>query len=84
MLPYDDEQSTNYDSENDGKGEAPLTPARPSSPPVVENAQHEPHYPWFLIGVTTPLVLQSTVAATSVSGKILTFFCSSASWVERY
>ena len=27
---------------------------------VDENAQHEPHMPWFLILVTTPLSLQST------------------------
>jgi len=32
---------------------------RPSSDPVVENAQHDPHWPWFLIGVTAPLALQS-------------------------
>jgi len=27
---------------------------------VVEKAQHEPHWPWFLIGVMTPFPLQST------------------------
>jgi len=27
---------------------------------VVEKAQHEPHCPWFLTGVTAPLVYQST------------------------
>jgi len=36
---------------------------RPSSEPVVENAQHDPHCPWFLTGVTTlPEVVQSTEA----------------------
>jgi len=39
----------------------------PSSDPVVENAQHEPHCPWFLTGVTAPAVTQSTDA-----GKALT------------
>merc|ERR1719463_148911 len=37
----------------------------PSSEPVVENAQHEPHCPWFFTGVTAPLVVQSTEAANS-------------------
>jgi hypothetical protein len=45
ILPKDDEQSTNYYSEKDGRGDTPLTPARPSRPPVVEKAQHDPHYP---------------------------------------
>jgi len=31
----------------------------PSNDPVDENDQHDPHYPWFLTGVTAPLVLQS-------------------------
>jgi len=34
----------------------------PSNDPVVEKAQHEPHWPWFLIGVTAPAVTQSTEA----------------------
>ena len=29
---------------------------------TTENAQHEPHCPWFLIPVTNPFVLQSTVS----------------------
>jgi len=32
----------------------------PSIDPVAEKDQHDPHWPWFLIGVTAPLVLQST------------------------
>jgi len=32
---------------------------RPSNVPVVENDQHDPHWPWFLIGVTAPFALQS-------------------------
>ena len=39
----------------------------PSSDPVVLNAQQEPHCPWFLMGVTTPLVLQSTVVGRELS-----------------
>jgi len=39
----------------------------PSNEPVVENAQHDPHAPWFLIGVTAPFYLQSTVAGNSLS-----------------
>merc|ERR1712190_146481 len=35
----------------------------PSEEPVVENDQHEPHCPWFLTGVTAPLVVQSTASA---------------------
>ena len=31
----------------------------PSRAPVAENDQQDPHWPWFLIGVTAPLVLQS-------------------------
>jgi hypothetical protein len=33
----------------------------PSVDPVVEKDQQLPHWPWFLMGVTTPLFLQSTV-----------------------
>ena len=32
-----------------------------SSAPVVEKDQQLPHWPWFLTGVTAPLVLQSTL-----------------------
>jgi hypothetical protein len=32
----------------------------PSTEPVVEKAQHEPHWPWFLTGVTAPFADQST------------------------
>ena len=31
----------------------------PYKAPAVENDQHEPHIPWFLIEVTTPFPLQS-------------------------
>lgn len=37
----------------------------PSKEPVAENDQHEPHYPWFLTGVTAPSDLQSTVYGIS-------------------
>jgi len=32
----------------------------PSKAPVVEKAQHDPQFPWFLIPVTTPAETQST------------------------
>ena len=35
----------------------------PSTEPVVEKDQHEPHWPWFLTGVTAFLVRQSTVVS---------------------
>eukprot|EP01139_Manchomonas_bermudensis_P009599 Amastigsp_a339351_1019.p4 type:complete len:147 gc:universal Amastigsp_a339351_1019:644-204(-) len=50
-------QSTRLDSESEVSG----LPARnhcPSVAPVVENAQHEPHWPWFLTGVTAPFETQ--------------------------
>ena len=31
----------------------------PSKAAVAEKAQHDPHCPWFWIGLTAPLVLQS-------------------------
>jgi len=39
---------------------------RPSNEPVVENAQHEPHCPWFLIPVTAPAVTQLTDAGLAL------------------
>merc|ERR1719213_749797 len=48
---------------------------RPSVEPVVENDQHEPHWPWFLTGVTAPLVRQSTASAVPVS-ETRSFFSS--------
>merc|ERR1719446_881437 len=42
--------------------------------PVVEKAQHEPHCPWFLTGVTAPLVTQSTESARLDSSRIWMFF----------
>jgi hypothetical protein len=32
----------------------------PSMAAVAEKAQHDPHYPWSLTGLTAPLVIQST------------------------
>jgi len=71
-FPYDYEQSTNYYSENDDKFPV-LINANPSNDPVVENAQHDPHYYWFLTGVTAPFYLQSTddgKASTLYEGRI--------------
>lgn len=36
----------------------------PSTDPVVEKDQHDPHCCWFLIGVTAPWVAQFHVAGT--------------------
>merc|ERR1712139_249947 len=47
----------------------------PSTEPVVENAQHEPHWPWFFTGVTAPLATQSTESARLVVSKTLTGLC---------
>jgi len=44
----------------------------PSNVPVVENDQHEPHCPWFLIGVTAPYVLQSHVAGGALTASTST------------
>merc|ERR1719253_625642 len=43
----------------------------PSVEPVVENDQHEPHWPWFLTGVTAPLVRQSTESAAPETDTVL-------------
>jgi len=40
----------------------------PSTAPVVEKAQHEPHWPWSLMGVTAPLLRQSTESGAVNSG----------------
>jgi len=42
----------------------------PSNEPVAEKAQHEPHCPWFLIGVTAPAVTQLTVAGKASTDKV--------------
>mmetsp|Transcript_17119 Transcript_17119/g.25782 ORF Transcript_17119/g.25782 Transcript_17119/m.25782 type:complete len:253 (+) Transcript_17119:745-1503(+) len=39
----------------------------PSTDPVVEKAQHEPHRCWFFTGVTAPFATQSTEAARGTS-----------------
>jgi hypothetical protein len=36
---------------------------------VAEKAQHEPHYPWFLTGVTAPFSFQLIVSSRLSSGK---------------
>merc|ERR1712227_452595 len=53
------EQSTSCCSEKDLRVPVERN-IDPSTDPVVEKAQHDPHCPWFLTGVTAPLVLQST------------------------
>ena len=46
---------------------------RPSRAPFVEYVQHDPQLPWFLMGVTTFLVLQSTdLAGVILLSKSLT------------
>ena len=60
-LPSAPEQSTSCCSDSDGSLLVAMNMA-PSTEPVVEKAQHEPHWPWFLMGVTAPLDDQSTDA----------------------
>merc|ERR1719460_1163440 len=45
----------------------------PSNEPVVEKAQQEPHWPWFLIGVTAPLADQSTASSPTVGSSTMFF-----------
>jgi len=40
---------------------------KPSKDPVDENAQQDPHVPWFFTAVTAPFYLQSTVEGNSLS-----------------
>jgi len=57
------EQSTSCCSERDTS--LPVAPDHaPSVPPVVENAQQDPHWPWFFTAVTRCLVVQSTEATS--------------------
>lgn len=56
-LPKLPEQSTSCCSEKLSR--FPLALLRPSRAPVAENAQHDPHDPWFLTGVTYPCLDQS-------------------------
>ena len=60
LFPYFLLQSTRFCSER----LTSLPVARwcmASRAPVVEKLQHEPHWPWFLTGVTAPCFLQSTL-----------------------
>lgn len=69
-LPCADEQSTSCCSlspfqpvpaDATGPGSTPVaTKAAPSSAPVAAKDQQEPHWPWFLTGVTAPAVTQLT------------------------
>jgi len=79
-------QSTSCYSENEGR--LPVVKnAKPSNEPVAENAQHDPHYPWFLIGVTAPNVLQSSELGISVTYNSAVFskgtywFCNLHPWL---
>merc|ERR1712048_202766 len=73
MLPSLLEQSISCCSEREGRVPEEMKVA-PSMEPVVENAQQEPHWPWFLTGVTAPLDTQSTEAAGSTSLRSATFW----------
>jgi hypothetical protein len=75
-FPYEVEQSTNCCSEKLNKFFPLNKKLAPSNEPVVEKAQHEPHCPWFLIGVTAPAVTQLTdvgkaLICSSVGSKTL-------------
>merc|ERR1719473_87157 len=63
-FPSAFEQSTSCCSEMDTSLPVAISHA-PSSEPVAEKLQHEPHWPWFFTGVTAPLVVQSTESASS-------------------
>ena len=52
-------QSTNYYSARESRVPVWMKWA-PSMAAVAEKAQHDPHYPWSLTGLTAPLVIQST------------------------
>jgi hypothetical protein len=69
LFPYDPEQSTSCCSEYELNFWVAINLA-PYNDPVVENAQHDPHWPWFLIGVTAPFEVQSTY-----SGKLFVEAC---------
>lgn len=73
-LPSAPEQSTSCCSDSDGRVPV-LRNEMPSTEPVVEKAQHEPHWPWSLMGVTAPLASQSTDAggAAACSSDRFTF-----------
>jgi len=43
----------------------------PSNEPVVEKAQHDPHCPWFLTGVTAPAVTQLTEAGKALISSVV-------------
>merc|ERR1711976_96850 len=58
------EQSTSCCSERDTRLLDAIS-QEPSMPPAVLKAQQDPHCPWFLTGVTAPLVTQLTVDATA-------------------
>merc|ERR1719276_237677 len=68
-------QSTNCCSLKD-VSELPAIFQAPSSAPVVEKDQQDPHWPWFFTGVTAPSVVQSLVEG--VSAKFMGLLCSEA------
>jgi len=41
------------------------TAKAPSRDPVVDKAQHDPHFPWFLTGVTFSATAQSKLSTTT-------------------
>ena len=69
-FPNEDEQSTSYCSEYEVSFPVAMNSA-PSTAPVVEKAQHDPHCPWSFTGVTAPLVVQSTEAGISSTERTL-------------
>jgi hypothetical protein len=70
-------QSTNCCSEMEHRSPV-STWLRPSRAPVVEKDQQEPHWPWFLTGVTAPFLVQSMESgtATPVDSKVPRFLYS--------
>lgn len=60
-------QATSYWTDNFSSipSEIDLNPSRP---PAAENAQQDPHIPWFYTGVTAPFLAQSTTTLDSETG----------------
>merc|ERR1719310_1406886 len=73
-LPDEEAHDTRSCSEKEVSG-LPAIWYAPSTDPVVEKAQQEPHWPWFFTGVTAPLATQSTESAVA-SGMTTTFLFS--------
>merc|ERR1719498_671570 len=80
-LPWALLQSTSCCSEKDTSFPVAICQA-PSVDPVDEKAQQLPHWPWFLMGVTAPLVLQSTEDGRSTARRPPMYLAANSSSVR--